>query len=166
MKKLLFAPVVFCLVLTACGSPSEEDQILQVQEYSKIMQTGKDLVDPVHGKEVKFYYGAVSGANGTNANGLAYVHVFEDGTSIVTVNLNIELSRRGTRYVAYLNNSTGDLPVKIGELKSIVGDVRHTMKNETQKSVSETLTVNVLREGKGESILVAQGTIKEPASAQ
>lgn len=166
MKKLLFAPITLCIVLAACSTPSEQDKILQVQEYTQIMKSGADVVDPVHGKEAKFLYGAVSGTEGVNANGLAYLRVFADGASSVTVNLNIELPVSGTKYVAYIQDSSGSASLKIGELESIVGDVRHTVKLVTTDDVSTMRMVKVRREGKGESVLVAEGTMKEPAPAQ
>lgn len=167
MKKFLLAPVIVALALASCGGvPSEEDKILQVQEYTQIMKGDKDTPDPVHGRETSFYYGAVSGADGTNANGLAYIRVYEDGTSAVTVNLNIELPPSGTKYVAYVQNSAGDISIKVGELVSIVGDVRHAVKFETKEDATKTLSVKVRREGKGDSVLVAEGTMKQPAQAQ
>ncbi|MBP7114112.1 MAG: hypothetical protein KBA40_01530 [Candidatus Peribacteraceae bacterium] len=166
MKKLLLIPVVFALALAACGAPSEQDKILQVQEYTQIMKGDKDAPDPIHGKETSFYYGAVSGTEGTNANGLAYIRVYEDGTSSVTVNLNIALPPDGTHYIAYVQSSAGDTSIKVGELTSIVGDVRHTVKLETKEDASKTLSVKVRREGKGQSDLVAEGTMKQPAPPQ
>jgi len=130
------------------------------------MKSGAEFSDPVHGKGVSFYYGAVSGAGETNANGIAYIHLFEDGASAVTINLNIELPPSGTKYVAYVQDSTGSSSVKVGEMKSIVGDVRHSVKLETSENVAKNLSVKVLREGRGESVLVAEGTMKVPAATK
>lgn len=166
MKKLLLVPVVLCFALASCGGPSEADKILEVQSYTQIMKSGTDFSDPVHGKGVGFYYGAVSGTEGVNANGIAYIHVFEDGASTVTVNLNIELPASGTKYVAYVQDSAGTSSLKVGEMKSIVGDVRHSVKLETKEDASKTLSVKVRREGRGESVLVAEGTMKVPAATK
>ncbi len=165
MNKFLL-PLILCLTLSACGQAPADDKVLKIQEYTQIMKTGGELTDPVHGKEVKFFYGAVSGTEGTNANGLAYVRIFEDGASSVTVNLNIELAPAGTKYIAYIQNSGGDASLKIGELESIVGDVRHTVKLVTDQDASTMLSVKIRREGRGESILVAEGTMKAPAPAK
>ncbi len=166
MKKLLLAPVLFCFLLAACGStPAPEDKVLEVKTYNQIMKSGKDVPDPVHGKEVKFYYGAVAGTEGTNANGIAYIHMYEDGTSVVTVNLNIALPESGN-YFAYLQDSSGDKAVTIGALKSIVGDVRHTVKGETKEDVTKTLMVQVRHETREKKTLVAEGMLKEPVPAK
>lgn len=166
MKKLLLIPAILCFALASCGAPSDEDKVLEVQSYTQIMKTGADFSDPVHGKGVSFYYGAVSGAEGTNANGVAYIHIFEDGASTVTINLNIELPASGTKYVAYVQDSTGASSVKVGEMKSIVGDVRHSVKLETTDNMTKNLSVKVRREGKGESVLVAEGTMKAPVATK
>jgi hypothetical protein len=55
---------------------------------------------------------------------------------------------------------------KVGELESIVGDVRHTVKLSSDDDISRSLSVKVMREGKGQSVLVAEGTMKAPAPAQ
>lgn len=165
MKSLLPVSVILSLALVACGGQSEEDKILEMQSYSQIMKTDKDLVDPVHGKEVKFYYGAVSGVAPVNANGLAYVHVFEDGTSTVTVNLNIEV-QSGAKYIVSIENASGTSSLKVGVLRSLVGDVRHTVTMQTKNDLATSLVVVVRREGKGEPVVVAKGTMKEPAAAK
>ena len=165
MNKRLLAPALFCLLFAACSTPVPQDDVLEVKAYNQIMKSGTDVPDPVHGKEVKFYYGAVAGTDGTNANGIAYVHMYDDGTSVVTVNLNIALPDSGN-YVAYLQDSSGEKIVTVGKLQSIVGDVRHTVKGETKEDVTKTLTVQVRLESRAKKMLVAEGTLKEPVSKQ
>ena len=166
MKKLFFLSTLCCLALVSCAGLSSEDKILEVKSYGQIMKTGKDTPDPIHGKEVGFYYGAVSGTTeGRNANGIGYIHVYEDGTSVITVNLNIELPTSGT-YKAYLGNNSDNTSILIGELESIVGDVRHTIKSKTRENVGETLVVKVLLEERGKSTLVAEGVLKQPTKAE
>lgn len=166
MKKLLLIPAFLCLTLAACSTPSEQDKVLEVQTYTQIMKTGEDFSDPIHGKGVGFFYGAVSGVEGINANGIAYIHVFEDGASTITVNLNIELPPSGKKYVAYVQDTSGSSTIKVGEMRSIVGDVRHSVKLETKENASENLSVKVRLEGRGSNDLVAEGTMKVPATAK
>lgn len=166
MKKLLLIPALLCFTLSACGTPSEQDKVLEVQTYTQIMKTGEDFSDPVHGKGVSFFYGAVSGTEGINANGIAYIHVFEDGASTITVNLNIELPPSGKKYVAYVQDTSGSSTIKVGEMRSIVGDVRHSVKLETNENASKNLSVKVRLEGRGSNDLVAEGTMKVPAAAK
>ncbi len=167
MNKLLITPIIVSLVLVACTSAPlpEKDEVLETQEVNQFMKTGKVLEDPVHGKQVNFFYGAVSGTGGTNANGIAYIHIFADGTSTVTVNVNIALPVSGS-YIAYIRDASGASRIRVGELTSIVGDVRHSVTLKTTENVSRALFVEVRREGGGDSTLVAEGTMKGAAPAK
>ncbi len=164
-RYFLILPVLACLLFVACKTAKPPDEVLETKTFNQIMKSGKDVEDPVHGKQVKFYYGAVSGSDGTQANGIAYIHLYENGTSTVTVNLNIALPENG-HYVAYILDSSGKQEIEIGALQSIFGDVRHSVKNETTEDITKTLLVQVRRESRGTSTVVAEGTLKEPALAK
>lgn len=165
MKKSFFALAALTLVLTSCGAKTvqvgeDEGEILEQKEYKVTINNGKQLVDPVHGKEESLWYGAVLGVNETNANGIAYVHRFEDGTSILTVNLNILQAGAGESFSVALKNAAG-AEMDGGVLASIVGDARHSAKFETTENVEGFTTVAIYKHASGQKQLVAEGTVKE-----
>lgn len=163
------------LVLAACGKGSgtvsvdTNEKQIGSEVVKMVMKSGKTLVDPVHGKEVAFWYGAVSGVEGTPANGVAYTHKFEDGTYVHTLNLNIKpTEERGKVFVSWLMSTDSTKPaVKVGELSSVLGDARHAVKYETKADLTTytkvvvTLesTVNPTKPGKH----VAEGDVKAVA---
>jgi hypothetical protein len=161
----LLLPAVFGLVLAACGAPEETDKPLAIESYTKVMKTGKKLVDPVHGEETGFWYGAVGGEK---SNGVAYIYTFQDGASVVTLNLNVLPAEKGTRYHAYLLSDDGKKEVDLGELRSIIGDARHSLKFETTESIEGMLRVEVklLKGLLSGSETVALGTLKVPAEPE
>ncbi len=163
-KRLPLAVVLVLVVsLAACKDKSDpEGDILEVKEYSTVMKTGKVLIDPVHGKEVAFWYGAIGSEK---SNGVGYIHTFEDGASIVTANLNILLAEKGTHYQAFLVSDDGKKEVDIGQLNSIIGDARHSIRFETQNDISgmTKLEVRHMKGLLGGSEVVGSGTLKKPA---
>lgn len=164
--RIAFITLLFLSVaVSACGKqPDPDGEILEVKEYTTVMKNGKVLVDPVHGKEVKFWYGAVGSEK---SNGVAYIHVFEDGTSVVTANVNILIADEGTHYQVYLKSADGKKQIDVGELQSIIGDARHSVRFETTEDLSSMLNMEVRHE-KGllaGSEVVGTGTLKEPAPA-
>ncbi len=139
MKKFSFVILGLSLILAACGQGTitvEQDKILEVQKYSATMQGEGVLEDPVHGKEVRFAYGAIDGVNGVLANGVGYVHTFSDGVTIVTANLNILLAPAGKRYVLWGSNQDGSTFVFGGDFNSILGDARHSGKFQTKENAT------------------------------
>jgi hypothetical protein len=163
MKKSLLALASLTLLLSACGkgdSITVDNDILETQTVKTTMKNGKDLIDPVHGKEASLWYGAVLGTNGTNANGIAYVHRFEDGASILTVNENILQAEKGEYYSVSLKNASGT-EKDAGKLTSIVGDARHSVKFETKENVDGFTTVAIYKNGSSGRTLVAEGMLKQ-----
>ncbi len=134
-------------LLAACGSSGEVDidQPIEVQSYTTVMGS-KNLEDPVHGKEVEFAYGAISGVNETKANGVAYRHTFADGTSVMTINLNILPAPKGKVFVAWLSDDAGTSYVHAGALSSILSDARHTLRLETKEPSTKLMKVVVTLE--------------------
>lgn len=151
-------------VLSACGTKpaaNVPDKATQIQQYtSTIRDPKKPVTDPVHGDETGFWYGAMAGTNGTNANGVAFIHLYKDSVSTVTVNLNIQMAPAGKHYEAYLMSDSAVQPVDIGELRSIVGDVRHSLQFETKQDISALKTIMV----KLDENAVAEGTVKVPST--
>jgi hypothetical protein len=150
------------LTLSACGN-QEKDKVLEIKDFTTVMKTGDELIDPVHGKEVNFLYGALSGQNGTNANGVGYVHTFADGFSVITGNLNIELAEKGKKYTAFIEGESGAPSIALGAMESIIGDVRHSVKFETSQTLPSTVKIVVYREGSGEKNVVATGDLQPPS---
>jgi hypothetical protein len=120
----------------------------------------KEVVDPVHGKETSMFYGALSGANDVNANGVAFLSSFADGSSRIRVNLNIALAEKGEKYDVSLRNKTTGKSIDVGTLSSILGDVRHAVTLEIKTSTDGYTDVLIHRTGKTSPKIVAEGTLK------
>lgn len=153
------------LVLSACGSKEKEveiveDKVLEVQKYNTVYQGS---VDADHGKQVAFMYGSIDGVGESKANGVAYFPSFEDGASVLTVNVNILPAPEGSHYLVMLSDGSPRGLIEVGKLTSIVGDVRHSIKFATEediKSFNSILIYLMPNEGEGSQGLVAQGTMK------
>ncbi len=136
----------FAVALTACtgktdtvnvGDNSKDGEVLETQQFTTVMKNGNMLVDPDHGTEAGFWYGAVGGIDGVNANGVTFLYKFEDGYFKGTININIHKLTEGETYVAWLakdEQGTGARP--LGLVKNLVGDVRHSIQYETKDDVS------------------------------
>ncbi len=146
MKKFLL-PLLACFLLSACGKSDTvtidtgSGKALEVQTYNTVMGT-KHLTDPVHGKETQFAYGAVSGVEGTKANGVTYLHTFADGVSVLTVNVNI-LPVPGKHFIAWATDEAGMSYTYAGELESVLNDARHTVTLTTKQEVKNLARVVV-----------------------
>jgi hypothetical protein len=149
-------------LFAACGkTPSKPvDKAQQIQNYTTVSKSGTGTVDPVHGAETGFWYGALTGTNGTNANGVAFVRTYADSATMVTVNLNILPAMKGKHYQTYLTDGVEGHAVDMGELRSIVGDARHSLTFDS-KNVAETLRTVIITLDEKE---VAEGAMKTPSS--
>jgi hypothetical protein len=166
-SSLIALSLSLALVFSACSKQITRDEgdILEVKEFNTVMQTEKDLIDPVHGKQTAVWYGAMSGVGETKANGVGFVHRFEDGASTVTINLNVLLAQKGYRYVGVLSTPDGSKTVDVGEISSIIGDARHSGKMETTIDTTGMTIINVYSvkgsEKPAQGTLIATGTLKE-----
>jgi hypothetical protein len=161
MKKSLIALAVVAVAFSACTKSTverDDGDILEVKEYNTTLGT-KNLVDPVHGKRTSLWYGAVLGVNDTNANGIAYVHRFEDGASVLTVNLNILQAGAGEYFSVGIKNAVG-VEKDGGKLTSIIGDARHSARMELAENLDGFTTVVVYKNVSGTKTLVAEGLMK------
>ena len=163
----VFPILCVSLLLVACASVTVDQNANQkIKNYNAIVRPAKDVIDPVHGKETGFWYGAMSGVNGTNANGVVFMHGYSDGAYAVTLNLNILPAKKGWHFVADLRGADSAQVLSIGTLVSIVGDARHSVKLETTTDAHALLTVSVFLvadSGRAaEAQLVASGTLKQP----
>lgn len=93
-----------------------------------------------HGNEEWFAYGALTGVEGVNANGVAQSHYFEDGRYLHTTTLNIEPAQDGYFYEGWLVKGLD--VVSTGHLTNNFGDTRHSLRFE--KDVDYTGYLNVV----------------------
>ncbi|MSR67535.1 hypothetical protein EXS65_01770 [Candidatus Peribacteria bacterium] len=159
MKKLSLFLLTAALLVSACGKSDTVDPaaVDKAKKYNQVIQKGDDPVDPVHGAQTFFSYGAVSGVAPAKANGIGYLRRFKDGSSVVTVNVNILKAPEKTNYSVMLRNTSTNVTMEVGILESILGDTRHSVELTTQTDVKGYNAVSIYL-GK---VLVAQGTLKE-----
>lgn len=115
------------LLLSACGGGGVAvNEPLGSESFRYNMPSG-NVQDLRFGKEVWFSYGAVAGTAQTPANGLAKIHVFEKGSSMHTIQVNIALPKNGSFYECWLLDPKSGARISTGHLKSLFGDVRHNL---------------------------------------
>lgn len=155
------------LIVTACSGRQRVRRDVPVgrETFEVMMPTGAEIAHPVHGKEVWFAVGAMSGEGKAKANGVAQSHVFADGTTIATVNLNIEPAPKGMKYVAWLGKPGSLERARLDALQNPLGDVRHVITGEVDRDLRTSIEVIVTLEGPGGPLesdpVVARGTLKE-----
>jgi len=117
------------------------------------------------GKEVWFSYGAIAGTAQTPANGLAKIHVFEKGSSMHTIQLNVALPKEGYFYEGWLLNPKTNARISTGHLKSLFGDVRHNLDFKSDQDLRTYTQVIITLEkddgNSGPGMDVAMATLKE-----
>ena len=137
--------------------------VQEVVEINAGMPKG-EVVDQIHGKEVLLAVGAIIGVNGTPANGVGYLHVFEDGSTILSGQLNIALPQDGTFYQAWLKNEATGETVEAGRPQPSFGDVRHGLRLESKDDLRAfTKVVITLEKDDGDpspGLVVAEGEMK------
>lgn len=154
------------ILLASCSKGRVRREItIGSESFQVMMPAGKEIVHPEHGKEEWFAIGAMSGENGAKANGVAQSHVFADGTTIATVNLNIQEARPGFQYTAWLQKSGSTERVRLDHLQNPLNDVRHVITTEVEKDLRKYTEVVVTLQrtaGPTENDPVqATGTLKE-----
>lgn len=82
---------------------------------------------PQFGKEVWVGVAALSGTKDPAVNGAAIGHLFEDGTFVESVQLNIDPAPRGSEYGAWLTNDKRTERIFLGVLSSATNDVRYNL---------------------------------------
>lgn len=168
MKRFVMI-IAFPLLLAGCFGKRErvsvgEEKTIGVQEVQVAMPVNGKLVDPLHGEETWFAYGAITGKEGTPANGVIQAFFFGDGTFLYTMQINIEPAQDGSFYEAWLLNGAGDR-VSAGHLGNHFGDARHQLRFEESRDLRDHATVLVTLEKDdgnpepGEA--VAEGVLKE-----
>lgn len=127
-----------------------------------------DIADKTHGRQVFFAYGAVAGASKLPANGVASLMVFEDGTTNIGVQLNVEMAAKGNFYEVWLSSANDEKSAwkSLGHAKSVVGDVRHALKTSLPEDLKERLQIAVTLESDDgnaapSDTLIARATLKQ-----
>ena len=124
------------LLLVSCGKQTVRRDVTIGNEVLQVsMPVGKKVVHPVHGKELWFAVGPLKGEGKTNANGVAQSHVFADGTTVATVNLNIQPAPKGFRFVAWLRKPGALERVRLDTMMNPLHDVRHLVTVEVAKDL-------------------------------
>ena len=134
-------------LITACNSKAGTDSdVLQQDTVPTVMKTGDELEDPVHGTEKTFSYGALSGVDGNNANGVGYRYGFSDGATVITLNLNVPIVK-GSYYIGWLTqeDSTEEW-IKMGDFFAPFNDARHGLKFETKADITAYKKVVITQE--------------------
>jgi len=163
--RTVFLVTLVSLSLAACGASSGGPSNT-LEDYGSLKDKG-DTSDPVHGERTTFLYGAVLGNEGTNANGVGSVYGYADGTFVVTVNLNVVPRTDGKVFVAWLSDESESSVIKLGELRSIVGDVRHavqaTLTDVLPSQTHVLVSVESAEAVTVPSAVVAEGMLKAPS---
>lgn len=166
-SRLLLTGFLCLVLLAACqkGRVRPQEIIIGNETVEVMMPTSKEITHPEHGKEEWFGVGAMTGAGEYKANGVSQAHVFADGTTIATVNLNIQPARTGTRFVAWLQKTGGTERVRLDILQNPLNDVRHVITAEVDKDLrAYTEVVVTLEQQSGyqdTDPVVSTGLLKE-----
>lgn len=176
---LHFLPLLALLLLSACGKKdgkpatdstsgtgvTVEESPLGVQVLQQLMPVHGKVELPGHGKEEWFAYGAMIGNAWTPANGLVTSHVFTDGTTVVTMQCNVEPAKDGTFYEAWIRNPKTGVRISMGQLVNGQGDARHGLRFESEKDLRSYTDVRVTLEkddgdAEASTNVIARGTLK------
>lgn len=171
VKKLSSIILAAALILsfTACKKTEQavdiDSETIGTQTLQQPMRQG-ELRDPVHGKELSFGYGAITGTKGINANGVSFRYSYEDGTSVIQLTMNIEQAPRGKFYFGWLSQADASKPwVKVGSFISPFNDVRHSATAKVKQHLSAytkiVITVEDSETPETPGKTVATGDLKE-----
>lgn len=167
--------IALCLIplaLSACAAstPAEDNQNVAVDapldtEILQMAMPGKQVEVPNHGAEKFLAVGPMEGVNDTPANGVVDMHVFADGATIGSVQLNINVPEDGSFFEAWLAKADGRPAISLGHLTNPFNDVRHSLRYEQKDDLrAYTQVVVTLEEDNGDpgasTSIVAKGTLK------
>jgi len=154
------------LLLTACNNDADValEEGIGVEKFQQAMPQGGKVVDPQHGEEQWFAYGAMAGVNEVPANGMTLAHFFDDRTFIHTIQLNITPAADGFFYEGWLVSPDGSEVVSTGHLTNHFGDTRHQLKYESERDLRAFAKVIVTLEPDDGDLSpaehVVEGTLK------
>jgi hypothetical protein len=171
MRRSLPAIVLLSLsvALVGCkqtGVRVQPDQVIGEEQFNVVQPNAGDVRDDTLGKEVWFAYGAMSGINKTNANGVATGHFFDSTMYVLGIQLNIQPAVKGSFYEAWLTDEEGIQMQSAGHLTNPFGDVRHQLRFDMKKDLRplKHIVVTLEKDDGNPSPSdqrVAEGTIKE-----
>lgn len=166
LKHHTLALLLPVLVLVSCsrGGSVRRETTIGSETLNVMMPSGKEVVHPVYGAETWFGLGAMKGNAPAKANGVAQSHVFEKGTTVVTVNLNITEAPKGSRYVGWLHKPGEAERVRLDVLLNPLNDARHVITVDVPKDLEGYTEVVVTQERasgpEDTDPVVAVGTMK------
>lgn len=166
MRKIIFF-TSFVLLLVACGQAvtTVDEPVIGTQTIQQMMPVNGKVEVPVHGEEKWFGYGAISGNQWTPANGIVTSHIFEDGATIVTMQINVEPAKEGTFYEVWIRDPKSQKSISAGHLVNHFSDARHGLKFESSDDLRSYSEVSVtLEKDDGDTSastnVIATGTLK------
>ena len=157
------------LTLSACSEKvtvEDDSEAIGEEAIQMIMPQDGKAVHPEFGVEEWFAFGPMSGVGDTPANGVAQAYLFENGSYVLTMQLNITPAAESTFYEAWLGSDESDDLVSAGHLANHFGDARHQLKFESSDDFRGLLQVQVtLERDDGNPLpstdLVAQGMLRQ-----
>lgn len=144
MKRIFLLLLLPVLLVSCRNLRSLRDEGMKTEQIQYPMPQGGEVLYEGHGKEKWFAYGAMSGADGTAANGVALAHRFEDNRYLHTIQLNILPPEDGFFYEGWIQK--GDSVVSTGHLSNHFGDSRHGLRFEADEDYTGYLNVLVTLE--------------------
>lgn len=144
MKRTFLLLLLPALLVSCRNLQIFRDESIKTEQIQYPMPQDGEVLYEGHGKEKWFAYGAMSGMEGTAANGVALAHRFEDNRYLHTIQLNILPPEDGFFYEGWLQN--GDNLVSTGHLSNHFGDSRHGLRFEADEDYAEYLNVIVTLE--------------------
>lgn len=158
---------VLSVLLTACGrsATTVDEPVIGTQVIQQMMPVHGKVEVPGHGEEKWFAYGAMSGNQWTPANGVVTAHVFEDGATIVTMQINVEPAKDGTFYEVWIRDTKTQKSLSAGHLVNHFGDARHGLKFDSGDDLRGFADVRVTLEKddgatEASTNVIATGTLK------
>lgn len=144
--------LLFTLSLAACATPPNNTNPValspaETTTFTNPVEPNTQVKDTKHGAETGLSICALSGVNGTLANGVATAYSFEDKGSIVGIQLNIAAAQDGSAYVAWIEN-TSKQRIRLGTLEHTGTDVRHSLRFDTNQDLSNDTIISITRETK------------------
>lgn len=143
----------------------DEQPIGQTVVERRMPSKKEGILNKKGAKEVWLWVGPIAGMNNTPANGVIQTHVFADGSTVHTVQINILPPPKGKYFAGWLKKEGEVQMIRTGELDSVFDDARHALTFESADDLrSYTTVVVTLQEDNGNSrpgTVVAEGVLKE-----
>jgi len=145
MKKYAPFIVLFVLPFLLIGCGKDED-VIGSEAIQMIMPEEGKARHPEHGLETWFAYGAMTGTDTSPANGVVQAYLFEGGSYVLSMQLNVLPPADGMFYEAWLVDPESNELIPTGHLGNYFGDARHQLTFDTEDDLSTYLSVVVTLE--------------------